>query len=262
MIKESFYTSHDFNAKDDEKILEMRAKYGWEGYGLYWALIEMMGCASGNKLSLNKINGIAIALSYDPNSLAKFVDSLSNSPINLLKKNDKYFWSESLLIRISMRKMKKKILSEAGKKGALKRWKNKELDSHPITTPIVPQCDSIARKGKERKEKKRKEELKKENIKEKKVFGEFENVKLTEKEYSKLIERFSEKETKEKIETLSIYIESKGKKYPSHYATILAWDRKDKRDNGQNNNGNGKKSKGDGTGHTGLSEKNYREDLF
>jgi DNA-binding Lrp family transcriptional regulator len=54
-------------------------------------------------------------------------------------------------------------------------------------------------------------------------------VKLTEDEYQKLIEYFSSEETaKEKIQVLNDYIMSRGKKYLSHYHTILNWDRNDK----------------------------------
>jgi hypothetical protein len=56
-------------------------------------------------------------------------------------------------------------------------------------------------------------------------------VTLTENEYNKLIERFGEHKTTEKIESLSLYKQSKGKKYASDYATILTWDRKDEKDN-------------------------------
>lgn len=65
---------------------------------------------------------------------------------------------------------------------------------------------------------------KKENIlKEKKSYGEFKNVLLTDEEYAKL----EKSNLLMYIETLSSYIASKGKKYRSHYATILNWSRKD-----------------------------------
>ena len=50
---------------------------------------------------------------------------------------------------------------------------------------------------------------------------------LTDIEYNKLIEELGEPLTKEYIKDLSLYIQSKGKKYKSHYATILTWHRKD-----------------------------------
>jgi hypothetical protein len=72
---------------------------------------------------------------------------------------------------------------------------------------------------------------KKKNIqKEKGTFGEFKNVKLTPEELSKLQEKFSIAGTHFRIENLSAYMESKGKSYASHYATILNWDWKDKRE--------------------------------
>ncbi len=61
----------------------------------------------------------------------------------------------------------------------------------------------------------------KENNKKKAAYGEFSNVYLTGDELEKLKRRFSN--YKELIERLSTYIESKGAKYKSHYATILAW---------------------------------------
>ena len=59
----------------------------------------------------------------------------------------------------------------------------------------------------------------------KKHFGEFNNVLLTETEYQKLKEKLGDLADK-LIEDLSLYIASKGKKYKSHYATILSWSRK------------------------------------
>lgn len=68
--------------------------------------------------------------------------------------------------------------------------------------------------------------IKKEINKEKKnKYGEFENVLLTDKEFSKLKERFNDYE--ERIKTLSYYLASKGDKYKSHYATILSWANKE-----------------------------------
>lgn len=54
------------------------------------------------------------------------------------------------------------------------------------------------------------------------IYGEFQNVKLTDDEYNKL----KEKKLLPYIEKLSRYIASKGKRYKNHYATILTWSRK------------------------------------
>jgi len=57
-------------------------------------------------------------------------------------------------------------------------------------------------------------------------YGLYENVLLTDEEFQKLQEEFPH-DCFERIERLSEYIASTGKKYKSHLATIRAWARKD-----------------------------------
>lgn len=73
-----------------------------------------------------------------------------------------------------------------------------------------------------RRTKKNKEELKN-------IYGEFENVRLTDRELEKLRQRFPW-DWQDRIESLSSYMKSKKKQYSDHYATILSWERKEKRD--------------------------------
>ena len=63
----------------------------------------------------------------------------------------------------------------------------------------------------------------------KRKYGEFENVLLTDGDYQKLQEEFGG-EAQEYIERLSAYMESKGKRYKNHYATILNWKRRDEKE--------------------------------
>ena len=63
-------------------------------------------------------------------------------------------------------------------------------------------------------------------IKNKKPYGVMRNVFLTDDELKRLTERLPGKFS-EYIERLSEYIASKGDRYKSHYATILAWIRRD-----------------------------------
>lgn len=60
------------------------------------------------------------------------------------------------------------------------------------------------------------------NTNNKRLYGECENVKLTEEEHKKL----TEKGYSGLIDELSLYIASKGDKYKDHYATVLSWARK------------------------------------
>lgn len=54
-------------------------------------------------------------------------------------------------------------------------------------------------------------------------------VLLTSEEYQKLVDRFGVEDAKTRIERLNNYIGSKGKKYKSHYHTILNWAGKDEK---------------------------------
>jgi ABC-type antimicrobial peptide transport system permease subunit len=77
-------------------------------------------------------------------------------------------------------------------------------------------------------------DMDKDKVKDKdyKKYGIFNNVKLTDEELSKLKEKFSD--YTDRIENLGEYMKSKGRTYKSHYATILNWSRKDKKEGGLN----------------------------
>ncbi|QAX69509.1 phage replisome organizer N-terminal domain-containing protein [Streptococcus pyogenes] len=58
-------------------------------------------------------------------------------------------------------------------------------------------------------------------------YGEFKNVRLSKEEYKNLKEKLNS-HTDKMINKLSRYMESRGKTYQNHYATILNWYEKDK----------------------------------
>ena len=69
---------------------------------------------------------------------------------------------------------------------------------------------------------------KNENIsinRQRKKYGEYENVLLSDDELEKLKAEFSD--WQERIERLSAYIASTGKSYKSHFATIRTWAKRD-----------------------------------
>ncbi len=61
----------------------------------------------------------------------------------------------------------------------------------------------------------------------KNAYGEFGNVKLTDAELDKLLERWDDAQVSGEIEALSAYMRSKGKRYVDHYATLLNWLKRD-----------------------------------
>jgi hypothetical protein len=103
-----------------------------------------------------------------------------------------------------------KLLSD---KGVISFTKFEEIHNYKIGKPEIE-------KGVEQNKKKNKEEEKEEDKKHKHLDFVF----LTKKEYALLEERFKSN-LPAKIESLNNYIGSKGKKYKSHYHTLLNWAR-------------------------------------
>jgi hypothetical protein len=131
VVKEAYYFSHDANARQDEKILMLRAEHGWEGYGIYWALVEMMFESSDTALNHNKIKGIAVSYNIDITLLQSVINTCLTE--ELFTGDDDKFWSESLKRRKSKYHDTKSKKSEAGKKGMAKRWGEAKNDNTVIT---------------------------------------------------------------------------------------------------------------------------------
>lgn len=237
-MKDAYYFSHDSNARNDEKILMLRSEYGWEGYGIYWVLVEMMFESSETGLYHSKIKGIAAGHSIDITLLENVINTCITE--NLFVSDKVMFWSESLRRRKEKYLTIKQKKSEAGKKGMAKRW---GTDNTDITELKDSNNIDITEynKGKERKGNKVKE-----NKVNKNKYGEFEKVKLAKEEHSKLISRLGEIKTRDLIDRLDNYKESTGKTYKSDYATILNWHRREAKDEpGANKADGGTKKEGE-----------------
>jgi hypothetical protein len=200
MGKDTYFFTHDYNARNDLKLAALREDYGMEGVGIYWCLVEML-YEEGGYINLSQVDNITKVLRTNTTVLRNIIDSI------LFKNDGERLWSESVLRRLEQRQKR----SELARQSVLKRYER--------TTNVHERIPSNTIKGKER------ILNNKEIYKEK--YGELSNVLLTTEEYQKLKDRFNG-ETEERINRLSTYIASKGDKYKSHYATLLSWSQKDK----------------------------------
>lgn len=119
--KNTYYFSHDCNARNDEKILVMRSIYGLEGYAMYFMIIEILREQADFKLKDTKYlpNALAVQLGTDVEIVKKFLDDCCNE-FNLFVREDGFIYSESLNRRMG-------IIDEISKKrkeAAAKRWEN------------------------------------------------------------------------------------------------------------------------------------------
>ena len=222
MGKESYYFSHDSNAITDTKILNMRADYGLEGYGLYWAIIEMLRNEEDYKLGFDKNTFRAIKTLTNTNiDIGKYINDCINE-YKLFIQDDKKFFSQSLLNRMQEYEKKRKVNRENGKLGGRPKKEN------PVETEEKPngfenETEKNQRKGKERKgkEKKVKENKIKEDREEKIHFAEF--VSMTNAEYERLVSTHGKNTADQCITILDNYKGSSGRKYQSDYRAILSW---------------------------------------
>ena len=121
MNKEAYYFSHDSNARNDYKISELRAEYGWEGYGLYWGIIETLSESSNYTYPKKLLAGLAISLNYPLDKLKSFLKRCFE--LNLLVEKDEIFYSESLMKRMEKVDEKRQRRVEAGRAGGMAKAK-------------------------------------------------------------------------------------------------------------------------------------------
>ena len=138
MSKDTFYFSHDYNSRSDEKVKSLLRKQGLAGYGLFWAIIEDL-YNNANALRTD-YEGIA----YDFRIDVSIVKSVLND-FDLFVFDGDSFGSLSVQKRLDERDSK----SVKARESAHKRWTN--------ANAMQSQCEGNAikeSKGKEIKERK------------------------------------------------------------------------------------------------------------
>ncbi len=204
---------------------EMSVKYVWlepaafltdidfqmmnaEQRGVYWSIILYL-YANNGKIDLNDNTDITLlqtkvsvlAIISNCQKVGSDWDTVWGKIRHKFKITGNILTHKRVTEELERAENYKKLKSEAGKKGMQKRWGD--------NTDITKVSKGKVSKGKEST---------------KNTYMEF--VFLTDEEHEKLVRLFSEQGTKDRIAALNDYIGSKGKKYKSHYHTILTWDRK------------------------------------
>lgn len=114
---------HDFDARNDERMVELRMRHGAAGYGIFWMLIEMMGEATNHRLSQKRLNALAYSCGATSDECKAVI--ATGLEIGLLEEENGCFFSPSLNRRISAyvdRSTQARLSAEA-------RWKNRSSPS-------------------------------------------------------------------------------------------------------------------------------------
>jgi hypothetical protein len=126
MSNENQYFPHDYNARNDVKIIKLLRAKGLAGLGLYWCIVEYLYQAGG-KMKIEECNCIAFALHTHFEDVYSIV-----ADYDLFDTDGVEFWSKSIFRRLD----KRKEVSEKRKKAAEARWRGQ--------IPMQMQCKSDA----------------------------------------------------------------------------------------------------------------------
>lgn len=150
MSKKSFYFPHDYNARNDEKILALRMDLKAEGYGIYFMLLEKL-LESDRYILLKDYNRLAFDLRVSAENIKKVVE---NYGLFQFTEDGKLFYSESLRLRMQPLDNLRKQRSEAGKKSAEERQRvrggMRPLQENPTTVerPLQKNSTDIVKESK------------------------------------------------------------------------------------------------------------------
>ena len=136
-MKDAYYFPHDSNARNDTKMLLLRAKYGAEGYGNYWMIIETLREQDGCHLFVNDLLWPSIALAIGcSNEYAKEL-VIYCTELGLLEMDD-ILYSPSLNRRMQKLNDLKEKRAKAGRKGAESKWQNNgKHNGKPIAVDLL-----------------------------------------------------------------------------------------------------------------------------
>lgn len=117
MSKDAYYFSHDSNARNDQRLMKVRMKYGMEGHGIFFGIIEILREQKDYTLTFDDIDSISFDLRVEKEKIEDIVENYNLFEI----KGHTMFYSKSLKRRMLALDEKRQKLASAGKKGGLSK---------------------------------------------------------------------------------------------------------------------------------------------
>ncbi len=135
------YFNHDSTARFDIRVIKLRSKLGYEGYGVFWALLELL-FTEENKLCIDDYDSLAFGLQCESDVLKQVIEDF-----DLFVLEDGCFYSRRLNNHIEEINNK----SIKAKENASKRWKNanaEQLQNQRNASISISKSKSIEDKSK------------------------------------------------------------------------------------------------------------------
>jgi len=100
-MNDARYFTHDDNARNDPKIKALMKKYGVEGYGRFWIIVETMRATRGQKINIKEyvLESLAEEMKCSTDEIKRFLDDCVK--FDLFVKEGDFYYSDSLLERLS-----------------------------------------------------------------------------------------------------------------------------------------------------------------
>lgn len=212
------YFPLDVDIDQDDKVIIIIAKYGMEGFGI---LVKLMMEIYKNGYYYNWTEREQLVFSSRVNVNINTIQELVNDCIKWGLFNEDMFNTHQVL---TSKGIQSRYLLATSRRLEV----NIDEKYRLLVVNVDINSKSVVKNGDINPQSKVKES-KVNKTKEKKVkYAEF--VSMKKEEYEKLVEQFGEPGAKDRIENLNLYKGSNGKKYKDDYLTILAWERKNKKD--------------------------------
>ena len=126
MKKDAYYFKHDSNARNDEKLLNVRRNHGMEGYGVYWAIVEKLR-ESKNYTLTDDYDSIAWDLRVEEGLVKSIIEKYG-----LFVIEDGMIRSPRLCVDMEEWDNKKEARRQAGIIGMKARWSGKEKEEEVV----------------------------------------------------------------------------------------------------------------------------------
>lgn len=231
MGKESIYFSHDADAMNDPKCMLLISQMGMEGYGAFWALVELLRVQPEYRMSLDLIPAIAGRLQITEAKLKTVICAFGL----FLVTEDSFFFSQSLRNRMQLMIKQKEDRKLWAIKAANARWGNNnslnnnelcESNANALQAHYGSNADSCQRKEK-------KGNIKKKGYKEKAVA-------FTPPQLSEIDEYCKDRNNAVDANKFHDFYQSKGwmvgkNKMKDWKAAVRTWEKEEKSKKQQNN---------------------------
>lgn len=141
--KDNHWFAHDKNAMNDPKLMSLKAVYGMKGYGIWWALMEVLRGSEGYRYNLTEEFAYThlsrLLEEMTPDEVRKFIDDCINR-FKLLKLKNGCIYHEEMTEQLRALDRKRKELSNKGKRAANIRYSKPLTDNELSTTGMPDAC--------------------------------------------------------------------------------------------------------------------------